>query len=85
MQNKKTIDGCLIRITDSGKFTTYLFRLADGGVGRVFTGQNYRNFHNWKDLNIGDVVSGLVWYDEMKGILNGDSPVHLSLIEMSVQ
>lgn len=81
----KKIDGCLIRITDGEKFTTYLFKLAHGGVGRVFTGSRYRNFYNWRDLKIGDMVSGLVWYDETKGTLNGDSPVHLTLVEMGVQ
>jgi hypothetical protein len=78
MQNKQLIDGLLKRISEGGKFTTYLFRLSDGTYGRVFSGPKYRNFHNWKDFKIGDMVSGLVWYDEVKGILDGDSPVHIT-------
>ena len=76
MQTIKTIDGLLNRITEGGRFTTYLFKLSDGSYGRVYTGGKYRNYHNWKDLQIGELVSGLVWYDEVKGILDGDSPVH---------
>ncbi len=78
MNNTKFMDGCLNRITDGAKFTTYLFKLSDGSFGRVYTAPNYRNYHNWKDLRIGDLVSGLVWYDEVKGIINGDSPVHIT-------
>lgn len=78
MQTIKTMDGLLHRITEGGKFTTYLFKLSNGSYGRVYTGEKYRNFHNWKDLQIGDLVSGLVWFDEIKGIIDGDSPVHSS-------
>jgi hypothetical protein len=80
MQRIKLMDGLLHRITEGGKFTTYLFKLSDGSYGRIYTGPHYRNYHNWKDLRIGDLVSGLVWYNELKGILDGDSPVHITPI-----
>jgi hypothetical protein len=78
MNTIKTIDGLLHRITEGEKFTTYLFKMSDGSFGRVYTGRNYRNYHNWKDIKIGELVSGLIWYDEVKGIIDGDSPVHTS-------
>lgn len=78
------MDGCLHRITDSSRFTTYLFKLPDGSFGRIYTSPKYRNFHNWKDLRIGDLVSGLLWFDETKGVLDGDSPVHYSRVETQV-
>ncbi len=76
METNKKMDGLLNRITEGGKFTTYLFQLPDGSFGRVYTGKSYRNYHNWRDIQIGELVSGLVWYDEIKGIIDGDSPVH---------
>ena len=79
------MDGCLIKIANGHKFTTYLFRLADGNVGRVYTGPQYRNFHNWKDFRTGDFVSGLVWYDEVKKTLNADSPVHMTPSAIGIQ
>lgn len=78
MQKIKVMDGLLHRITEGNRFTTFLFKLSDGSYGRVYTGPSYRNFHNWRDIQIGELVSGLVWYDEVRGILDGDSPVHTS-------
>ena len=78
MYTIKLLDGLLHRITESGQFTTYLFKLSDGSYGRVYTGRSYRNFHNWRDIQVGDLVSGLIWHNEVKKIIDGDSPLHIS-------
>ncbi len=72
------MQGKIIRITDSEKFVTILFKLGDKKYGFVYTGKQYRNFSVWSQFKIGDSIEGLVWKDEQKKIIDGDSPVHLN-------
>ena len=69
--------GKIIRITDSGRFITFLFWLEDKIYPLMYTGKQYRNYEAWKHLKIGDWVEGLEWKDEKKKLINADSPVRL--------
>lgn len=70
--------GKLIRITNSKGFITLLFKLEGGKYGRTYTGRQYRNYAIWHQFMKDDWVEGLLWIDEKKGLLDGDSPVHLA-------
>jgi hypothetical protein len=70
--------GKIVRIVPSGNFVTIIIRLEEAGkCGRTYTGKNFRNFAMWGELKIGDLVDGLRWLNGDKGIIDGDSPVHL--------
>jgi hypothetical protein len=76
MFEDKTFTGSLKKITQSGDFVTYVFKLSDGSHAFTFTGPKYRNYANWKHYKIGDIVDGLRWHDEIKKRIDADSPVH---------
>lgn len=65
------------RINNSPKFISYLFWMEDGSYPIMYTGKQYRNYSNWKDLKVGDWVDGLDWKDKSKKLIDADSPVHL--------
>jgi len=70
--------GKIVRIVPSGNFITIIIRIIKiDKCGRTYTGKNYRNFALWSELKEGDLVDGLKWLDEDRGIIDGDSPVHL--------
>ena len=68
----------IIRITDSHKFMTFLFKIDEKVYGLMYTGNQYRNYSVWSQFKVGDWVEGLRWKDEKRKLIDGDSPVHLS-------
>ena len=78
------MNGKVIRVVDSNKFITLLIWIQEDGVcGRTYTGEKYRNYHNWCDFKVGDHIGGLEWKDKARKILDADSPVY-SLEEVTV-
>jgi len=63
----------IVRIVSSGCFVTYILRLENGESGRLYTGNGFRNYSNWKGLKVGDRIEGLRWKSEEKRILDADS------------
>lgn len=70
--------GKIVRITDSSKFTTFLFWLEDGVYPLMYTGKQFRNYSVWSQFKVGDWVDGLEWRDEKRKLINADSPVHIA-------
>ena len=68
----------IVRITDSGKFITFLFWTEEGIYPLMYTGKQYRNYEIWKQFKVGDWVNGLQWKNDKKKLIDADSPVHLA-------
>jgi len=73
----KEMKGTVKRITPFGDLIMYLFRLETGKYGRTYTGKKYRNYAAWKDLKVDDLIDGLQWKDEKRGIIDADSPMYI--------
>jgi len=72
------LNGTIIRRVEKDEnFLMLLFKFGEKKYGRTYTGSQYRNYPDWKDLKVGDLVGGLQWKDEKLGIIDADSPVHL--------
>ncbi len=69
------MEGKINRIIESGKFITLIIWLKTGEYGRTYTGTMYRNYEIWKDLKVGDHISGLNWKDKARKIIDADSPI----------
>lgn len=69
------MEGKINRIIESGKLITIIIWLKTGEYGRTYTGTMYRNYEIWKDLKVGDHITGLAWKDKVRKIIDGDSPV----------
>jgi hypothetical protein len=70
--------GTIIRVTPSGDYVLVLIQVEDGRYGRTYTGDRYRNYHFWREMKIGDHITGLRWKREDRLLIDGDSPVHLA-------
>jgi hypothetical protein len=53
----------------------FKFKLQNGDNATSYVVNGFRNEALWSDLKIGDHVDGLKWKDEVKGIINADSPI----------
>ncbi len=62
---------------DSGVVTIMVAIDGRKGWARTHTGPHYRNHVRWQHFKIGDVVTGLRWKDEQRGIIDADSDVEL--------
>ena len=67
-----TLRGTIVRIVPPGAFTTYIVKLETGETGVTYISTKYRNFALWSSLRVGDNVSGLVWKNHAKKILDAD-------------
>jgi hypothetical protein len=72
------MDGIIVRMAPAGDYILVLVKLDDGRYGRTYTGERYRNYHFWRELKVGDHVTGLRWKNERQLIIDADSPVHLA-------
>ena len=71
------MEGKIIRVTPVNDGVMFLVWFEGKKYGRTYTGEKYRNFDNWRDLKVGDKIGGLVWKDERRGLIDGDSNAHL--------
>ncbi len=55
--------------------TLFKFKLPNGDNATSYIVGGFRNEALWTDLKIGDLVEGLRWKDEAKGIIDADSPI----------
>lgn len=76
-QAETYMSGSIVRITPSGDYVLVLVRLEDGRYGRTYTGERYRNYYFWRELKVGDLITGLRWKKESQLIIDADSPVHM--------
>jgi hypothetical protein len=67
--------GTLTQIDRGADFHTFHFLLENGSKGRTYTGPKYKNFVKWRSMKENDVVEGLYWKKEDRGLLDADSPV----------
>ena len=83
MGNQNTFNGRVHNITRHGDLLIVLFKLPNGRYPRTYTSPKYRNYHHWTSLCDGDEVAGLQWFNEKKGLVNADSPIHISRHSLS--
>jgi hypothetical protein len=77
-QAETLMSGRIVRISPGDSYVLVLIQVEDGRYGRTYTGERYRNYHFWRELKVGDFITGLKWKKEAQLIIDADSPVHLA-------
>ena len=78
MKAKITYVGGLERSRNGGVYKLVSLQILQGCVssGHVYLNPESRNYSNWESvLEEGNLLTGLVWRNKKKRLIDGDSPV----------